>query len=188
MKSRPILFNTQMVRALLEGKKTQTRRMMKPQPKFAYAYHRIQSEEDIQALAEYKPISDFCPYGQPGDLLWVREPHAKLSSAGQSQIIYRADALSSDFKWCPSIFMKKYMSRLTLEIQTVRILQLQQINEQDAMAEGMASDGDESARISYAALWDRINGEGSWASNPWVWALTFKVRMQNIDEFLKAAA
>jgi len=185
MIERPILFSAPMVRALLSGTKTQTRRVVKNPPSI-WTIHSIQEQR--------------CPYGQAGDRLWVRETWAKWGrddqcGEGPSQThepIYRADSYPWDWgdKWRPSIYMPRWASRITLEIIAVRVERLQDISSADAIAEGIepcASGGEwrnylDSApnrdaltpRVSYRSLWESINGPGSWAANPWVWVVEFK--------------
>lgn len=170
MAERPILFSGPMVRALLDGTKTQTRRVARPK-------------------RSIEPMTDECPYGAPGDRLWVRETFAIYANGS---VVYRASAEGLDprseqvlcARWLPSIHMPRAASRLTLEITDVRVERLQKISEADAEAEGVAfmrkhPDIDETLTASqlYAALWDSINekrGYG-WDANPWVWVVSFKV-------------
>lgn len=125
MKARPILFSAPMVRALLDGRKTQTRRAVK-----------VNSALAADFMAD-KNASDACPYGQPGDLLWVRETFARVSDVDGSnpRFAYRADG-HTPFGWKPSIHMPRAASRLTLEITDVRVERLHDISEADAKAEG----------------------------------------------------
>ena len=164
--SHPILFSTPMIRALLDGRKTQTRRTIKPQPR-----------------------TWRCPYGKPGDLLWVRETivaHEEHganegSNAGGFWPYYAADctpvigATRHCVKTIPSIFMPREYSRLTLEIVDIRVQRLQEIQEAEAIAEGVTIRVRENGALSeFRSLWESINGKGSWAANSWVWALTFQ--------------
>jgi hypothetical protein len=174
IKERPILFSTPMVRALLEGRKTQTRR---------YAGDgEFWSQQDIQK----------CRYGQPGDRLWVREtwkPHP--DPVNNAPIIYKATdgGCWPDLPWRPSIHMPRWASRILLEITGVRVERLQETSEKDAIAEGIEriNAGDHwawrdysgnrqtlSPVFSYQSLWESINGPDSWAVNPWVWVLEFR--------------
>lgn len=186
MKERPILFSTPMVRATLEGRKTQTRRIMKPQP---------QKNINFPVVGQY--LQKPCPYGVPDDHLWVREtwsPAFKRTKSN-SGVIYRADYgfrkdLSEYYinhKWRPSIFMPRWASRITLENTEVRVQRLQDITEEDAKSEGVKdnhgvfhqsiqSQIDNVYRRNFAVLWDEINAKRGfpWDSNPWVWAITFK--------------
>lgn len=186
MKSRPILFSAPMVRELLDGSKTQTRRVAKteivlgrealfaPRPGNKHAPTFLLPDAKEQALA-------FCPYGQPGDQLWVRETHCAFDVG---RVHYRADYQSDPVGekehgviWKPSIHMPRWASRITLEIVSVRLERLQDISRGDAMAEGcpfpnMAQGAD--PRNWYADLWNSINGPDTWATNPWVWVVEFK--------------
>lgn len=185
MKARPILMSASMVRALLEGRKTQARRIVKPVP--SHPMH-------------------VCPYGKPGDLLWVRESICRAKEYGG--IGYCADTTwYPNYAWpwkkdvVSSIHMPRWLSRLTLEITEVRVERLQDISVEDAEAEGVEElksyilVGNSIFppvticwKTGYKRLWESINGAGSWDANPWVWALTFKVHQQNVDDFLKARA
>jgi hypothetical protein len=170
MKETGILFTTPMVRALLDGTKTQTRRVVKPQPYIDaqgnFCWNGSNFGQDsrgphIQALASPLPSSKTgrvrCPYGQPGDRLWVREAHYLTDDGDTEYAVYAADdlatyqhlrsidALPSDFpadvkaqhrRLRPSIHMPRWASRITLEITSVRVERLQDISEADARAEG----------------------------------------------------
>lgn len=213
MTERPILFSAEMVRAILAGRKTQTRRKMKVQP---YAdsivtvkhYHPtvIDRHGDMQpgpeifgALWGNGEYGLRCPYGAPGDLLWVREgfavqPELWADNRGPQPIHYTADLVVGfagepdtrqieDYRSKPSIHMPRWASRITLRITDVRVERVQDITEDDARAEGVAPVGwiDEtdvgmsSYREGFARLWNRINGSGAWEANPWVWALSFEM-------------
>ena len=180
MKERPILFSAPMVRALLAGTKTQTRRAVKPQPVYSdvaatfasWAFHRKgggmwlwpNAREDVHAM---------CPYGQSGDRLWVRETfHAE----SKSTVHYRADGFEYGPAggWKPSIFMPRWASRITLEVVGVRVERLQEISAADAWAEGVPHSPDVDPLHEYRAIWTAINGAGNWDANPWVWCVTFK--------------
>lgn len=175
-RERPILFSAPMVRALLDGRKTMTRRIVKPQS-------RIVVHDNGQALTDrgWLPELDN-PYGNVGDRLWVRETFdAPPGSDNPGEVVYRADYdhREPQHTWQPSIFMPRWASRLTLEIESVRVERLQDISEADAHAEGVSiigPDGDhfEDYRDGFAWLWGKINGPGSWDKNPWVWAISFR--------------
>jgi hypothetical protein len=207
-----------MVRAILAGK-TQTRREVKPQPDYVNKLG-VPFYPDRKGPVDYR----LCPYGQPGDRLWVRETFAaqevkgwtvassKPNDAEAEQLArathrfraYRADQWEGDkapegMKWKPAIHMPRWASRLTLEIVAVRVERLQDITEEDALAEGVrrvTKDnevfkycvydlGDDMSSTpwavmrstavgAYAELWESIHGAGSWQLNPWVWVLEFK--------------
>lgn len=191
MKERPILFSGPMVRAILEGKKTQTRRIAKEFDGF----------ESIDKLLARFPNQKGCPYGKPGDRLWVRETFALVPatayrcSTGVQQTlnpgdpytcaVYRAEwERSKPGSWRPSIFMPRWASRITLEITGIRVERLQQISEADAMAEGcplispdpfVLGHGGSSASGWYSQLWEDIHSPGSWDANPWVWVVEFRM-------------
>jgi hypothetical protein len=166
---RPILFSAQMVRALLAGTKTQTRRAVK-------GWQLEWLLPPINFSPEYvaHPHNHACPYGQPGDRLWVREAWARTTVfPGAEMVVYREGDNRTDYggPWKPGIHMFRRDSRITLEITGVRVERLQAISHNDAMAEGLAWDD---AIHDYSTLWDRINGEGAWAANPWVWVVEFR--------------
>lgn len=196
MKERPILFRGEMMRAILDGRKTQTRRIIKPQPGITEALMREMREcfpgrTDGQIvtsawLAGF--IDEDCPYGHHGDRLWVKETYGLLTGAGH-RYVFRADGTPmqkfypdepiANMKWKPSIFMRRELSRITLEITDVSVERLQDISEDDAKAEGvewgaLSHAGMTTARDAFSTLWNGINGAGAWAANPWVWAITFK--------------
>jgi len=182
-KERGILFSAPMVRALLAGTKTQTRRVVKPQPitcvGWAGGAYIERRPATMFRPAECWSILDakmLCPYGQPGDRLWVRETHAYVAHSklgfDVGSVIYRADDNAGwDGRWTPAIHMPRDASRITLEVTEVRVERLQDISHADAMAEGMPLDD---AVHDYSKLWDRINGPGGWDANPWIWAVSFR--------------
>ena len=205
MKERPILFNAPMVRALLAGTKTHTRRALKPQPSEFVGGPGVTLRDGSPAplIALDDSVEPYgreiaCPYGKPGDRLWVRETWHDASSSLHSCALYRADGIDLHWdKWAPSIHMPRWASRITLEITSVRVERLQDISEVDAAAEGLTfsakarrSDGcmgiyelhmpdgklhfNDNARDLFRTLWEQINGPDSWAANPWVWAIEFR--------------
>lgn len=219
MKERGILFSGEMVRALLAGTKTQTRRAVKLRANdgvqvdhepWRYTErapdgrHLWQHRKDIRRM-----IIERCPYGAIGDRLWVRETWCceYEDDCPTDRVLYRATETrpivgvgeradgSERSPWRPSIHLRRVDARITLEITNVRVQRLHDISEEDARAEGCPSMIETlaglshlrgadavaavpthitTARDEYALLWERINGDGSWATNPWVWALTFK--------------
>jgi len=180
MKERPIIFSGSMVLALLAGTKTQTRRIVKPQP-------RVTSEEaDVLSAAWADGFIDIrCPFGQPGDRLWMRETWCDDWEKSRG-IVYRADGgLDADMSdagctWRPSIHMPRRASRITLEIGGVRVQRLQDISRGDAMDEGCPFQNlnVDAARTDpvgwFRNLWESLHGASAWDANPWVWALEFK--------------
>lgn len=186
MRVRPIIFSTPMVQALLEGRKTQTRRIVKPQPNGGPQAEMINLGGAWGLLDGILSGEWRCPYGQPGDLLWVREtyrhielPPHQWDEVGECEIDYRATPRKifegCEVPWRPSIHMPRRDSRLTLRITDVRVERVQEISEADALAEGVKrSQRASDARDSYASLWESINGTGSWDANPWVWVIEFQ--------------
>lgn len=183
MKERPILFSSPMVRALLDGSKTQTRRIVKCFQHFAPAeVEYIDCVKDCDGLPSRVDMieDDLCPYGQIGDQLWVRETFFHIPDFhGEDCTWYRADAPNLFAgSWKPSIFMRRAYSRIKLEITGVRVERLNDCSEADAVAEGIQPIFQEigvvSAKDQYIGLWESINGDGSWAKNPWVWVIEFK--------------
>jgi len=189
MRERPILFSGPMVRALLAGTKTQTRRIAKPvkHPDLGNLY-------DAGALVlEREPqhvIDRASPYGRPGDRLWVRETwafgiHALAAKRDEDgPFVYLADGTTHGRlceRWRPSIHMPRHACRLVLEIVGVRVERLQAISEADSCAEGIPSKGLQfydgrpaTAKDAFESLWNEINGPAAWAANPWVWVLEFR--------------
>lgn len=191
-KERPILFSAPMVRALLAGTKTQTRRVVKithRTPGLAACLAPPAGMRTRTSLA-----AELCPYGQPGDRLWVREAWARTTVfPGSEMVVYREGDSRTDYDrpWKPGIHMLRRDSRITLEVTGVRVERLQDISEADALAEGTPcyvcgghlnglSEADchcfhrKATASDYRALWESINGDGSWSLNPWVWAVSFK--------------
>jgi hypothetical protein len=204
MKERPILFSGPMVRAILDGRKTQTRRVVK-----------LRHDSCGDPIMPNDPRMP-CPYGQPGDRLWVRETTCiapkrwatpddtcvKDYDGDLRYVSYKADGHSEDamrdykLKWTPSIHVPRWASRLTLEVTSVRVERLQDISAADAVAEGIPvakgtgmiegedcylmttnsgyMRGRAGAIAAYENLWESINGPGSWNANAWVWVIEFK--------------
>jgi hypothetical protein len=184
-KERPILFSGPMVRAILDGRKTQTRRIVK----FGAGVTAVEEVNGRQYPGEMWPgfmgeCGDWqrlrCPYGQPGNRLWVRETFATYGPRDGACIReYSADRphckpIASD-KWRPSIHMPRWASRITLELTDVCVERLQEISEEDAQAEGvpfnlMAS----THKLGFFNLWNSIHGCNADQANPWVWVLSFR--------------
>nr|EKV5765681.1 hypothetical protein [Escherichia coli]EKW5587579.1 hypothetical protein [Escherichia coli] len=184
MKERGMIFNDEMVRAILGGNKTQTRRIV--EEKF---YGRAVAAE---LLAKH------CPYGQPGDRIWVRETyrvHGKATDV--ATLVYRASVRNSwteqthrvpvevcnkpvSEKWTPSIHMPRWASRILLEITDVRVERLHDMSEADAKAEGATpatykiTPPEAVYRVGFGDIWRSIYGQDNWLSNPWVWVIEFK--------------
>ena len=206
VKERPILFSAPMVRAILEGRKTVTRRALSPQALKNIGYgvqlgecHELPAEGPLLPNSvEY--YNDFCPFGQPGDQLWVRETclindfrdiAVPEDERAECQIIYRADGIpdwegeEELIRWRPSIHMPRWASRILLEITEVRVERLQEITYEQAEAEGVhrgplrewcASDEGGACHKypvpAFRDLWQSVGG--NWDANPWVWVVKFK--------------
>ncbi|MBO15572.1 MULTISPECIES: hypothetical protein [unclassified Herbaspirillum] len=208
-KERPILFSAPMVRAILAGQKTQTRRVVKPQPdrerNLVWArgasgqwgpFTMYYNQHDRTGWGPLE-IPMHCPYGQPGDRLWVKETHLAWWKIDPDKpegprIFSHVAAFAADGyelehgeRWIPSIHMPRAASRILLEITGVRVERLQDISQADAYAEGAMSwaqeqdtpikdlnGGDD--RMAFMALWESIGGAGSWEANPWVWVVEFR--------------
>lgn len=191
MTERPILFSGPMVRAIIEGRKTQTRRVMNPQPVKEKEFL-VSKGVVFKNLIGGQTVSH-TPYGRIGDRLWVRETWRPIGVSHQQwvNVLYRADDEQRECpyfaprfagsRWRPAIHMPRLASRLTLEVTGVRVERVQEISENDAKAEGVCKGpqpvmGDSTHRRTYEALWDKLNakrGHG-WATNPWVWVIEFK--------------
>ncbi len=204
MADRLIIFSAPMVRALLDGRKTQTRRVLK-KPTWAQDAgwpERIMDECGLDGRLSWFDRNTGClaelPIPQPGDRLYVREAWAPLSAlthndpgptALAANGFYRADESTIDgeiSRWRPSIHMPRWASRLTLHVTDVRVQRLQEISEDDAVAEGCPAQTDDElagmeARGWFRDLWNSIYGPDAWDANPWVAAITFDVKRGNID-------
>ena len=204
MKERGMIFNAEMVRAILDGRKTQTRRPVK----FPVHDRNLGCELAGNELAGELSAGNYLnsAFGKPGDRIWVRETWNKYGGL----LTYRADHDWIDdmrketvctAKWVPSIHMPRWASRILLEITDVRVERLNAISPEDAESEGLERTnftgfGDEPGLPSYpepdvyfdplkkqwkeyppeafAGLWESIYGEGSWKANPWVWVIEFR--------------
>ena len=208
MKERPIIFSGPMVCAILAGAKTQTRRVMRDQPCELLDFNRghlsIRVRRAVyQAFSpQFPPVR--CPYGKPGDRLWVREtwqaffddevpterPRGPRHTLGQparpdrkSFVFYKADGPEpvhpDGFQalWKSPIQLPRKYSRITLEVTGVRVERLQDISRGDAMAEGCPFPNmayGTSPTQWFKDQWIDIYGPGEWRSNPWVWVVEFK--------------
>lgn len=203
IKERPIIFTGEMVRAIIDGRKTVTRRIVKPQPEkwidkyIQGAYENYWFPEGIfikdpsgflgGGPFEFRTTGNSvkCPYGVPGDRLWVRETWGVYSADDfggdqkegcTNSYVYRADGEQPGIKWRSPIHLHRIGSRITLEVVKVSVERLQDISKNDCTAEGMIGleDVHTGWHQSFAQLWDSINSAGSWDLNPWVWRVEFK--------------
>jgi hypothetical protein len=196
MNEHPILFSSEMVRAILVSRKTMTRRVIKPQPSndsvwCGWILDTTGNQKDIgkakwkNDLFGYGQVTTShkvrCPYGQPGSRLWLKETWAKAPHG----LVYRANYLAGDGQdvvdiptgemiplvWKSSRFMPRWASRITLEILNIRVERLKEITVQDIFAEGVSTFDHE-----FKPLWDSLNAKRGfgWDVNPWVWVIEFK--------------
>lgn len=199
MQEKPILFNTEMVIALLENRKTQTRRLIDPQP---------DSDVPIQKVPQYteleKDWGKFCvttkdgerllikPKYEVGDILWVRETFSKITTPdGKEEFVYRAD---DDFYkdniegwkgWTPNIYMPIGACRIRIEVSSVKLERVQDISANDIKAEGVNYTLDYYPNLMelWERLWVSVKGQESWDRNDYVWAYHFKIK--ELPEFAK---
>jgi hypothetical protein len=208
MKERGIIMQSSSGRAILENRKTHTRRVVKLRGRdgvesdhhawrYLEAYSPSMNHETSDGryywqhkVNKLRLINEACPYGQPGDRLWVREAFSydrlDVDRDGILPAWYWADGNPSSGDWTkpkPSIHMPRWASRILLEITAVRVEPLQDISEEDAKAEGVlitdewtgcAEDLGGSYVKAYRYLWDSIKGAGSWDTNPFIWVIEFK--------------
>lgn len=194
MTDRPILFSGPMVRAIIEGRKTQTRRVLKPLPRRTIFFN--------PQTAGAHQFRDPC--FAPGDRLWVRETWTARMEHGwtiadarsrmyREEILYKADGDDSIDGWWPSIHMPREFSRLTLIVTDVRVQRLQDITLGDICAEGLAASIYDFKPVqrgfdAFAHLWESLNAKrgAGWDANPWVSAVTFEAHRKNIDRMGRA--
>lgn len=185
MKERGMIFNGEMVRAILDGRKTQTRRIMKDQPVLNGNFYEVfgaawsKGMTSIPAVPGHS-LSTKCPFGIVGDRIWVRETFGDCGV----RLVYRSDtddgAKCKVERWTPSIHMPRWASRILLEITDVRVEKLASVSDEDAGKEGYPADpspygGSMDKWLWFRQLWDGIYPEQSFKHNPWVWVIEFKV-------------
>ncbi|EKN3404906.1 hypothetical protein AB5J03_003902 [Yersinia enterocolitica] len=187
MNEKPILFNSEMVNAILSGRKTMTRRIISEKTLHLFGVAAGAGECHPLELCDERSQSyylEFCPLGKPGDQLWVREAFA-TGLCTESTLAYRATHKPEDLeegwgetiKWTPSIHMPRWASRINLLITGVRVERLQDISDADASAEGCKISSMQSGEClsdMFARLWKSIYGDESWQANPCVWVIEFE--------------
>ena len=175
MKTRPILFNTEMVKAILEGRKTQTRRVIKPQPDKDDCWYLGRSQ--YQYTAKEFAVSPYAKH-KVGDRLWVRETWA-TNKGTPKRLFFKADEgnpITELDKWRPSIHMPRWASRITLEITDIRAERLQEITAEGTYNEGLPKGINDNRFEWFQNLWNSIyKKQYRWEDNPWVWIITFKI-------------
>ncbi|HIF9037243.1 TPA: hypothetical protein ACX6IL_000355 [Yersinia enterocolitica] len=188
MNEKPILFNAEMVQAILSGRKTQTRRIISDKTLHLFDVAASAGECHPLDLCDERSQSyylEFCPLGKPNDWLWVREAFA-TGLCTESTLAYRATHKPEDLeegwgetiKWTPSIHMPRWASRINLLITGVRVERLQAITLGDICKEiGCSLYDFRPATYGFQVweeLWKSIYGEESWQANPWVWVINFE--------------
>jgi hypothetical protein len=189
-KMKPIIFSTPMVVAILEGRKTQTRRVVKApvlqdvrEPNEVYWKN---GKVVFNWYGETVGGFEVKPKYQPGDILWVRETWFE----NEECLLYKASKYENtkeyhgrngwvQIKWRPSIFMPREAARIFLKVTNVRVERVQEITEDEAIKEGAKAYGQNncsgtSARIAFAEIWDKTTTEHEWRTNPWVWVYEFE--------------
>ena len=197
VKELPILMNERSVKAILAGTQTQDRRPVRPQllgqmtgaVPWADGLWRIEHEPMDATIGQHVGVRVRCPYGRVGDRLWVRETHAYpvtvlgapnyLRMTDGEPVIFRTDVQSPPggyTKWRPSIHMPRWASRILLEVLDVRVEQVQDMVDADAIAEGILVNSARSETLAFANLWDSMYAKKGfpWDANPYVWAATFR--------------
>ncbi|MDU2022083.1 MAG: hypothetical protein E6736_17800 [Leclercia adecarboxylata] len=185
MKERGMIFNGEMVRAILDGRKTQTRRIVSDRhlnlidvgSQIGECYPLECGIDHENSQSYYR---EHCPFGGIGDRIWVRETFGDCGV----RLVYRADADDGAKckveRWTPSIHMPSWVSRILLEITDVRVEKLASVRDEDAGKEGYPADpspygGGMDKWLWFRQLWDGIYPEQSFKHNPWVWVIEFKV-------------
>jgi hypothetical protein len=199
---KPILFSTPMVQAIIKGTKTQTRRIIKmPSWGVGWEYFETDSKKAQVSSRNGCVAEILCPYGSPASFLWIRETWRPALSETHECFAYKADGkykcgksapLDNYYKptWKPSIHMPRKACRLLLEVSEINVERLQDISEEDAIAEGveqthlyqghpyyrdyLRGGGDLKPIESFASFWQSINGADFWNLNPWVWVVKFE--------------
>lgn len=191
MAIKPILFNTEMVRAILAGRKSCTRRICKdaneytvPDMEFynadkrTYAVHNFADKEQMEQLSTAERTCPICT----GDILYVRETWKEAPKGYYYYEDWQKDDIADVTKWKPSIHMPKEAARIWLKVTNVRVERLQEITEVQAQAEGCNSGlltGACTARGQFEDLWNSTVKKSDidrygWDANPWVWVIEFE--------------
>lgn len=184
---RPIILKAHEVRGILENRQTQLRRIIKPnlapdrafpeRNEFFYLRGYSHSGAEYGAHVSADRLLAKCPYGQPGDRLWVRETWRAGNDPGSGSVFYRADEeWNKEAGWTSSVQMPRRMCRILLKIVSVRVERLADMRLRDYEAQGYLTEPTEAQKAVelWRELWDADNSKGSWDANPWVWAVEFK--------------
>lgn len=204
MKETDILFKPFLTRAIIEGRKTQTRRLIKEQPKLDFHPLVMKGEGEDAGFWKLNPHEEpiKCRYGVPGDFLWVKETWKWEGETAYTDLcpignfLYKLDdADDIILGWKSSMFMPKRAARIYLKITDIRVQKLQQITDEDAIKEGIQefTGGKvtkygikgwkrtlfkDTPREAFRVLWEQVNGKGSWDENPYLWVLDFHIDKQ----------
>ncbi|MCJ0804073.1 hypothetical protein [Vibrio vulnificus] len=208
MKVVPMIFNTEMVKALLDGRKTVTRRPVKVDHERGMKGPVVRGRNGEVSVLSFAPTAGLCPFGNVGDLIYVRETFRLFNHSDEcgcsdycncppsgTPIYLATCGDDSESKWKPSIHMPRTASRLTLKVTNVRIERVQDISEEEAIKEGINKHHQlpafkspigyhTSPAYAYEELWNSIYG--NWDENPYIWVIEFEVIHQNVDEYLES--
>lgn len=208
MKARPMIFNSEMVKALIAGNKTVTRRPVKVDYERGMNGTVVRGKNGEVSVLSFAPIAGLCPFGNFGDLIYVRETFRLFNNSDEcgcsercscpqtgTPIYLATSGDDSESKWHPSIHMPRSVSRLTLKVTDVRIERVQDITEEQAIKEGVNKHhqlpafkspvGHHTSPVyAYEELWNSIYGD--WKQNPYVWVIEFEVIHQNVDKYLSS--
>ncbi|EII3125380.1 hypothetical protein [Vibrio parahaemolyticus] len=200
----PMIFNTEMVKAILDGRKTVTRRPAKTSYERGMNGPVIRGKDGTVSVLSFAPVAGLCPFGNVGDLIYVRETWRSFNASdecGCSEYpcncpqdgtpLYFASHDDGESKWKPSIHMPRHVSRLTLKVTGVGIQRVRDITEEQAKVEGVAPafiDQFDNCPVKptykngFVKIWDSIYG--NWEKNPYVWVVQFEVVHKNVDKLI----
>ncbi|MBJ6957471.1 hypothetical protein JG654_13980 [Vibrio cholerae] len=208
MKVVPMIFNTDMVKALMAGDKVVTRRPVKIDYERGMNGTVVRGRNGEVSVLSFAPIAGLCPFGNFGDLIYVRETFRLFNHSDEcgcsdycscppsgTPVYFATCGSDSESKWKPSIHMPRAASRLTLKVTDVRIERVQDITEEQAIKEGINKHHQlpafkshigyhTSPVYAFEELWNSIYG--NWEENPYVWVIEFEVIHQNVDKYLES--
>ncbi|EJL6764551.1 hypothetical protein [Vibrio cholerae] len=208
MKVVPMIFNTDMVKALMAGDKVVTRRPVKIDYERGMNGPVVRGRNGEVSVLSFAPIAGLCPFGNIGDLIYVRETFRMFNHSDEcgcsdycacppsgTPVYFATCGGDSESKWKPSIHMPRTASRLTLKVTDVRIERVQDITEEQAIKEGINKHhklpafkspiGYHTSPVyAFEELWNSIYG--NWEENPYVWVIEFEVIHQNVDKYLES--
>lgn len=197
MADKPIIFSAPMIRALLDGRKTQTRRVLNPQPESphdkidALFKWRVGDRLWVQETWNAFTFSEDGECAWPTDTIPTAEDMREVKEAAyrfDMQVVYRESDRAREWftnqTWRSETQMPRWASRMTLGVTEVRVQRLQEISEADAIREGVTliEETCEDPREAFRNLWNSLHGPGAWDANPWVACLSFETHQKNIDQ------